>query len=751
MQKECRDHLGNIYSSETEMCKVYGIDRNTYRCRIKRGYTQEEALTSEPAKNGTDRMIDKRIGMVKQMNDGHTAKVIRHITKPCSKFLFEFEDGVQKIAIYSYFENGTLSHDKEYTPYGVEKIPRQPRKAKVLSTARKEKIRLKGAERISLKGEKYTVISDDFGPKYKIRFENGIIKEYNRGTILSNSVSSGEMAKTAKKEKIKAVIGEEGITTSMRPCRIIGGTALGNLDVQLSDGRILHGIKYCNFKLGHVREEDQSSEQISRKRYNILGLTVEQNCGLSATCIEYTDCEHVRVKFSNGEESEVQAHQFKKGQVKPPSYKTCNNTSLNEYTLSCILQDAGFKKYAVGSLKHLKGFGNKELDLYNPNLKIAIEYDGPWHKLKQNVKKDKLKDALCRDNGISIYRIREEGVPFLNDGISHEFRLNDNHPFAPEFRKICSELISSINAEAGTAIKMKDIGATKFRDMVQKQFAKKTLYMNRVGEKRLNRLGEEMEILEYINSSKVHIGFQNGYTTWRDISAFNSGIIQCLYNHFGETSVSKTGLKMTIISDKFGQSVDVQFEDGTVVKNVNYCNFTSGAVVHPAGKETLQDKKDLMHIGEITETHCGLLAEIISVNRKRNGKQSQLYVVPRFEDGTIGKPTEYKHFQAGYVKHPTISGANIQQIMAKRKDRITKEWMSRTYMSADGHEYKVIRYHDSRHIRIRFSDGYELNTLCYTIVNNQIYRYLDKNRRRNTIPFDEWIEKGWKTSKNSIA
>ena len=50
-----------------------------------------------------------------------------------------------------------------------------------------------------------------------------------------------------------------------------------------------------------------------------------------------------------------------------------------------------------------------EIDVYVPSKKVAIEYDGKrWHK---DVEKDKRKDALCRKNGIQLFRIRENGCP----------------------------------------------------------------------------------------------------------------------------------------------------------------------------------------------------------------------------------------------------------------------------------------------------------------------------------------------------
>ena len=50
-----------------------------------------------------------------------------------------------------------------------------------------------------------------------------------------------------------------------------------------------------------------------------------------------------------------------------------------------------------------------ELDIYIPNIKTAIEYDGErWHR---NIEKDLKKDLMCEKNKIKLIRIREDGCP----------------------------------------------------------------------------------------------------------------------------------------------------------------------------------------------------------------------------------------------------------------------------------------------------------------------------------------------------
>lgn len=64
---------------------------------------------------------------------------------------------------------------------------------------------------------------------------------------------------------------------------------------------------------------------------------------------------------------------------------------------------------AVNGDRHL----GKELDVYIPSIKTAIEYDGEyWH---QNVRRDEEKNQICREHGIQLFRIRERACWFFSD------------------------------------------------------------------------------------------------------------------------------------------------------------------------------------------------------------------------------------------------------------------------------------------------------------------------------------------------
>ena len=100
-----------------------------------------------------------------------------------------------------------------------------------------------------------------------------------------------------------------------------------------------------------------------------------------------------------------------------PGYTIKKGVYKNEEKCREVIQsiyNAPFKKIRPDFLKNPKTGRKLELDMYNDNLKIALEYNGiqhrtyaPYFHKSQNdyydqVDRDKLKERLCKENGVLL-------------------------------------------------------------------------------------------------------------------------------------------------------------------------------------------------------------------------------------------------------------------------------------------------------------------------------------------------------------
>ena len=89
-----------------------------------------------------------------------------------------------------------------------------------------------------------------------------------------------------------------------------------------------------------------------------------------------------------------------------------SRTSFNEQALYYYIKKVFPDTISSYWPEYLEG---RELDIFIPSLKTAIEYDGEsFHK---NTKRDELKAELCEKNGIDLIRIREPRCPQLSERV----------------------------------------------------------------------------------------------------------------------------------------------------------------------------------------------------------------------------------------------------------------------------------------------------------------------------------------------
>ena len=141
-----------------------------------------------------------------------------------------------------------------------------------------------------------------------------------------------------------------------------------------------------------------------------------------------------------------------------PFCKSERRTSLPEYILEYYLKKSGFN--VIHSYKE-KGY---ELDIYIPEKRIAIEYDGAfWHVDKTN--KDLEKNLKCQKDGIKLYRIRDRLLP-LNDS-SIDFVIEKRQLDLP---KVLANILNEItNSNVDVNIERDLIDIENLREYTEKE------------------------------------------------------------------------------------------------------------------------------------------------------------------------------------------------------------------------------------------------------------------------------------------
>ena len=182
----------------------------------------------------------------------------------------------------------------------------------------------------------------------------------------------------------------------------------------------------------------------------------------------------------------------------------------------------------------------------------------------------------------------------------------------------------------------------------------------RVGETSVANNGMKMEIIDYRGVNDIDIQFEDGtIVTNKDYNNFKKGLIKNpnatksnLKSRVGETNVSKNGQKMTIIGYRNSNDIDIQFEDGTIVKSKPYISFKRGTIKLPnEQKEQVsimldKDVKEILH--NYSKVFGKSASEVINTLIKFNcsdfGKFNDIIFATYSNDVSYLKNFDYDNF-----------------------------------------------------------------------------------------------------------
>ena len=205
---------------------------------------------------------------------------------------------------------------------------------------------------------------------------------------------------------------------------------------------------------------------------------------------------------------------------------------------------------------------------------------------------------------------------------------------------------------------------------------------NRVGEQIRAKNGLMMTIIAYRNVRDIDIQFEDGViVTHKAYYNFTKGLIKHpnvlvqskfpTTDRIGETNTAKNGLKMTIIAYRNAKDIDIQFEDGTIVKHKAYSHFKNGCIGHSTISTSTTNRKNppthfskKAHIGEvvfntITNENMTLIDWITYDN-----------ITIRLDDGTILEHIRYETFKKGRNKLPLEKAKIGTTIISKNWGKI---------------------------------------------------------------------------------
>ena len=170
----------------------------------------------------------------------------------------------------------------------------------------------------------------------------------------------------------------------------------------------------------------------------------------------------------------------------------------------------------------------------------------------------------------------------------------------------------------------------------------------------------------------------------------------------GMSLMMNCGMKATITKYSKAHDINIQFEDGTIVKNKEFKSFQKGEIMNT--NISIKDKR----IGTSLMMNCGMRATIIEY---RNSCDIDI----QFEDGTCIKHKRFENFQRGKIMNPNISMVKTNPLKDERKGM--------SLMMNCGMEAMIIEYRYARDIDVQFKDG--------TIVKNRTFGCFQKGEIAN--------------------
>lgn len=240
-----------------------------------------------------------------------------------------------------------------------------------------------------------------------------------------------------------------------------------------------------------IRKEKYASKNLGRENINRYGQKM--------TIVDVFDFSNVTVEFEDGTKVYNKTmYDFNQGKIINPNHKifTVGCSSIRERSCTYWFDRLGFQ-----TNYEFNGF---VFDTYNPELKVAIEYDGALHRTKEE--QDKRKDMMCKENGITIIRIRE--IDKISSDYAITIPIGTSNEFSERMEIAFQKAVNFLHERFGT--EQFDVELKKNKTKIIEDFRVNFTY-DLVGKYFKDKNGEEVVVTgakdRFINITYVSDGF----------------------------------------------------------------------------------------------------------------------------------------------------------------------------------------------------------------------------------------------------
>ena len=545
-----------------------------------------------------------------------------------------------------------------------------------------------GEQKIANCGDLMTIVEFFSSTNITVMFSDGAIaKKKHYDNFLAGKIMNPNR---------RSHVGESRMAVCGMMMTVVACRSAKDCDIRFADGTMKYNMSYHNFKKGAIGYPKEEVTHVGEVR--------TANNGMEMKIIEYVNYRNITVKFADGTIRENCAYEnFLSGSISNPNVVSVRQSSLEEATYLYYLKKIGFERKNKGYFKKFsKAWNNREIDMFNEELMVGLEYDGYyWH--KDAVEKDIAKDQLCFNCGIDLIRIRsvdkEKRLQFLNSGMSYEVPSDPKVPESVE--RAIIDVIMYINMKYNKTFSI-DVDIIRDAEKIRRFYSSMSnLQKNeRVGQTAKARNGQTMTIKEYFGWDNMTVEFEDG--TIKENVSYRSFMSSHIPNtvpqqkHLGEERIANCGMKMTIVEYRSYKDITVEFEDSTRVKTF-YASFEKGLVANP---------NFIPHIGEMQKSKFGMNMKIVAY---RNAKD----VSVEFEDGTV-VVTTYQQFKNKQVGHPNFN----KHVYKKKRDY--QHRIGETQIANCGMQMTIVEYRKAIDMDVQFEDGTIVTTTYGQFINGQV-------------------------------